>query len=66
MENRSSNAFFLHLASCLKSHGVTNHAIRSAFKDANLTVHKVKVIARDQRSIEEMAIGLATAYYELE
>jgi len=66
MENRSVNAFLLHVAKCLSYQGVTNHAIREAFKVANLTSGDISVPAKDMDAIGELVIGLATTYYEME
>lgn len=67
MENRSANAFLLHLVKCLKREGVTNHAIRQGFKQANLTAHEITVSnSHDRHELEDMVVGLATAYYALE
>lgn len=66
MQNRSVNAFLLHVAKCLSHQGVTNHAIRQAYKQANLTSGDIAVPAKDMDSLGELVIGLATAYYELE
>lgn len=66
MQNRSVNAFLLHVAKCLSHQGVTNHAIRQAYKEANLTSGDIVVSDKDMNSLGELIIGLATAYYEME
>lgn len=67
MEYKTANKFMLDLAKCMLDHGVTRHAVRQSFRQANLTMKLDPNISdADKREVEVFKTALATAYFELE